>query len=73
MSLRRPARCAAVLTDSESLRASAALQVLDSTRGVVREAMVIYSVSPALANAAELLAAGLRGHIRRWKELAAST
>ncbi len=66
------ARCAALMTDPASLRAAGAVEVLDGTHGVVREAMVLYSVSPGVANAAEVLAAGLRRRIHAWKELAAA-
>jgi len=65
------ARCTALLTDPESLKAAAALELVDRRRGVLREAMVIYTVSPALPNAARLLGDGLKGRARAWKQDAA--
>jgi len=58
------------MTDPRSLRAVAAMEALDGPRGVVRHAAVAYAVSPAIANAAEALAAGLRTQIDAWKALA---
>ena len=71
MSAHSSARCAAMLSDRTSFRAAAALQVLEGARGVVREATVVYWVSPGLADPGEALASGLRGRVRIWKELAA--
>jgi len=65
-------RCAAIMTESVALRAVAALQLTDAACAVVREAMVVYTVSPDLPNASDVLAAGLRRRARAWKAIAAA-
>ncbi|MBM3476781.1 MAG: hypothetical protein FJX75_26210 [Armatimonadetes bacterium] len=63
------ARCAAIMTEPGALRAVAALQSIDAAGAGVRHATVVYAVSPALPNAPDVLAAGLRGRARAWQAL----
>jgi len=42
--------------------------LLDGQRTVLREAMVVYSVSPSLPDAAAVLADGLRARAIAWKK-----
>ena len=71
MSAGQHTRCAAILTEPAAFRAVAALQLTDAARAVVREATVVYAVSPDLPNASDVLAAGLRDCARAWQTLAA--
>jgi hypothetical protein len=68
----RQARCAAVLTEPETLRATAVLELVDGRLSVLRAATLVYAVSPNVPNANEALAAGLKGRIEAWKRNALS-
>jgi hypothetical protein len=63
-------RCAAIITEPGALRSVAALQCIDAGGSCVRHATVVYAVSPALPNAPDVLAAGLRARARAWQALA---